>query len=267
MRSIKLLIIVLSCIFVSSCIPHKDTVYLQNKENAINDTIPNNLSEVQKPYRVQIDDILNIRIKVLDQDNVQIFNPISQDGNLNASSAERAYFDGFTVDVHGNIRIPTLGRFNVLGYTAEEIEQMLEKKLLDEQFKETANIFITVKLAGLRYTVNGEIGRPGTITLFKERVNIFEAIANAGEIPLTGDKKDVLVVRQYPQGQQIHHLDLTDINVMKSPYYYIQPNDMIYVKPLKQKSIGTGETAVSGLTTIATIVSLITSSILLFSRL
>ncbi len=267
MRSIKLLIIVLSCIFVSSCIPHKDTVYLQNKENAINDTIPNNLSEVQKPYRVQIDDILNIRIKVLDQDNVQIFNPISQDGNLNASSAERAYFDGFTVDVHGNIRIPTLGRFNVLGYTAEEIEQMLEKKLLDEQFKETANIFITVKLAGLRYTVNGEIGRPGTITLFKERVNIFEAIANAGEIPLTGDKKDVLVVRQYPQVQQIHHLDLTDINVMKSPYYYIQPNDMIYVKPLKQKSIGTGETAVSGLTTIATIVSLITSSILLFSRL
>lgn len=267
MRSIKLLIIVLSCIIVSSCIPHKDTVYLQNKENAINDTIPNNLSEVQKPYRVQIDDILNIRIKVLDQDNVQIFNPISQDGNLNASSAERAYFDGFTVDVHGNIRIPTLGRFNVLGYTAEEIEQMLEKKLLDEQFKETANIFITVKLAGLRYTVNGEIGRPGTITLFKERVNIFEAIANAGEIPLTGDKKDVLVVRQYPQGQQIHHLDLTDINVMKSPYYYIQPNDMIYVKPLKQKSIGTGETAVSSISTIATIVSLAATTILLFTRL
>lgn len=267
MRSIKLLIIVLSCIIVSSCIPHKDTVYLQNKENAINDTIPNNLSEVQKPYRVQIDDILNIRIKVLDQDNVQIFNPISQDGNLNASSAERAYFDGFTVDIHGNIRIPTLGRFNVLGYTAEEIEQMLEKKLLDEQFKETANIFTTVKLAGLRYTVNGEIGRPGTITLFKERVNIFEAIANAGEIPLTGDKKDVLVVRQYPQGQQIHHLDLTDVNVMKSPYYYIQPNDMIYVKPLKQKSIGTGETAVSSISTIATIVSLAATTILLFTRL
>ncbi|MTE27374.1 polysaccharide biosynthesis/export family protein [Winogradskyella ouciana] len=267
MRSIKLLIIVLACIIVSSCIPHKDTVYLQNKESAINDTIPNNLSEVQKPYRIQIDDILNIRIKVLDQDNVQIFNPISQEGNLNASSAERAYFDGFTVDIHGNIRIPTLGRFNVLGYTAEEIEQMIEKKLLDEQFKETANIFITVKLAGLRYTVNGEIGSPGTITLFKERVNIFEAIANAGEIPLTGNKKDVLVIRQYPQGQQIHHLDLTDINVMKSPYYYIQPNDMIYVKPLKQKSIGTGETAASSLSTIVTVLSLVTSSILIFTRL
>ncbi|WP_299522882.1 polysaccharide biosynthesis/export family protein [Winogradskyella sp.] len=267
MRSIRLLIIVLGCIFISSCIPHKDTVYLQNKDNATTDTIPYNLTEVQKPYRVQIDDILNIRIKVLDQDNVQIFNPISQEGTLNASSAERAYFDGFTIDMHGNIRIPTLGRFNVLGYTAEEIEKMIERKLLEEQFKETANIFVTVKLAGLRYTANGEIGNPGTVTLFKERVNIFEAIANAGEIPITGDKKDVLIIRQYPQGQKIHHLDLTDVNVMRSPYYYIQPNDMIYVKPLKQKSIGTGETAVSSLTTIATIVSIAATTILLFTRL
>ena len=267
MRSIRFLIIVLSCTIISSCIPHKDTIYLQNKANVDNDTIPNNLSEVQKPYRVQIDDILNIRIKVLDQDNVQIFNPISEEGTLNASSAERAYFDGFTVDVHGNIRVPTLGSFNVLGYTTGEIEKMIEQKLLDEQFKETANIFVTVKLAGLRYTVNGEVGQPGTITLFKERVNIFEAIANVGEIPLTGNKKDVLIIRQYPQGQKIHHLDLTDINVMKSPYYFIQPNDMIYVKPLKQKSLGTGDTALSSLTALATIISIATTTFLLFTRL
>ena len=266
MRSTKLLIIVLCCVVISSCIPHKDTVYLQNKENSINDTIVNNLTEIQKPYRVQVDDILNIRVKALDQDAVRIINPIG-DVNLNASSAERAYFDGFTVDVHGNIRIPSLGYINVLGYTTEAIEKMIEKKLLDEQFKETANIFVTVKLAGLRYTANGEIGKPGSVVLFKERVNIFEAIANAGEIPLTGNKKDVKIIRQYPQGQKVHSLDLTDINVMKSPYYYIQPNDIIYVQPLKQKSIGTGETAVSSLATIATIVSLLTSSILIFTRL
>ncbi|WP_138434658.1 polysaccharide biosynthesis/export family protein [Winogradskyella algicola] len=266
MRSIKLLIIVLSSIFISSCIPHKDIVYLQNKEGAINDTIPYDLSEVQKPYRIQIDDILNIRIKVLDQNNTQIFNPIGE-ANLNADSAERAYFDGFTVDIHGNIRIPNLGTLNVLGYTADEIEKMIEQKLLDEQFKETANVFVTVKLAGLRYTATGEINSPGTVTLFKERVNIFEAIANAGEIPITGNRKEVMIIRQYPQGQKIHHLDLTDINVMKSPYYYIQPNDMIYVKPLKQKSTGTGETAVSSLATIATVVSLITSGVLIFTRL
>jgi len=138
---------------------------------------------------------------------------------------------------------------------------------LKEQFKETANIFVSVKLTGLRFTVSGEVGSPGSITLFQERVNIFQAIANVGEIPITGNKKDVLIIRQYPQGQKIHHLDLTNVNVMSSPYYYVQPNDMIYVKPLKQKSLGTGTTGMETLRDIVTILSLATTTILLFTRL
>ncbi|WP_163514511.1 polysaccharide biosynthesis/export family protein [Gelidibacter japonicus] len=245
---------------LTSCIPHKDIVYLQNKDMATDSL--QLMVEQQKPYRVQINDILNIRVKSIDQKSVSILNPIGE-GNLNASSSERAYFDGFTVDVHGNIRIPSLGQINVLGYSTEEIETMIETKLLDEQFKETANIFVTVKLAGLRYTANGEVGSPGTQVLFQERVNIFQAIANVGEIPVTGDRKDVLIIRQYPQGQKIHHLDLTDINVMNSPYYYIQPNDMIYVKPLKQKTWGTGVTGRETLATIVSVLSLITTTIVL----
>jgi polysaccharide export outer membrane protein len=258
-KQIGLLILILS-VFVSSCIPHKDSLYLQNKNIEIEPS--QNIIEKQKPYRIQINDILNIRVKSLDQEGVQIFNP-SGDQNLNANGAERAYFDGFTVDLHGEIRIPTLGKINVLGYTTEEIEQLLEKKLLEEQFKETANIFVTVKLSGLRFSAIGEVGSPGTITLFQERVNIFEAIANVGEIPITGNKKDVMIIRQYPQGQKIHHLDLTDVNVMNSPYYYIQPNDMIHVKALKQKSWGTGTTGVQSLTTIISVLSLVTTTILL----
>lgn len=265
MKRLELLTVIFWCIIASSCIPHKDTIYLQNKEDSMYDSITNNITELPKPYRIQINDILNIRVKAARQETVQILNPTG-DSNLNASSAERAYFDGFTVDIHGNIRVPTLGKINVLGFTTEDIEKEIERKLLETQFKESANIFVTVKLAGLRYTANGEVGSPGSKVLFTDRVNIFEAIANVGEIPVTGNKKDVLIVRQYPQGQKIHHLDLTDINVMKSPYYYIQPNDIIYVKPLRQKSIGTGETAVSSLTTIATIVSLLTSAVLIYTR-
>lgn len=246
-------------LFITSCIPHKDTVYLQNKNKALDATQV--ITEVQKPYRVQINDILNIRVKSLDQGNVQIFNPIGEQ-NLNATSEQKAYFDGFTIDLHGDIRVPTLGKINVLGYTTEEIEQLLEKKLLEEQFKETANIFVTVKLTGLRYTTTGEIGN-GTQVLYQERANIFQAIANAGDISDTGDRKDVLIIRQYPQGQKIHHLDLTDVNVMQSPYYYIQPNDMIYVKPLKTKALGTGTTALQNLTAIVSVLSVVTTTILL----
>ena len=247
-------------VFCSSCIPYKDTLYLQNKSILTDSTQV--IVEKQKPYKVQINDILNVRIKVTDQKNVEIFNPVGV-GDLNVSSAERAYFDGFTIDLHGAIKIPSLGEISVLGYTTREIEQIIEKKLLEEDFKESAKIFITVKLTGLRYTVTGEISNPGTQTLFQERVNIFEAVANSGEIPDTGDKSDVLVIRQFPQGQKIFHLDLTDVTVMNSPYYYIQPNDMIYVKPLKQKSWGTGTTALQNIGAIATILSLVTTTLLL----
>jgi polysaccharide export outer membrane protein len=247
---------------ISSCIPNKDLVYLQQTE--VSKDSLNILREVQKPYRVQINDILNIRVKVLDQANVQIFNPIGEE-NFNASSEERAYFDGFTIDLHGNIRIPVLGDLNVLGYTTAEIQTQIEGLLLKEQFKETANIFVTVKLSGLRYTVTGEVNAPGTQVLFQERVNIIEALANVGDITIVGNRKDVQIIRQYPHGQQIHHLDLTDINVMNSPFYYIQPNDLIYVKPLKQKSWGTGTTGVQTFTTIATSLTLIVTVFVLIN--
>jgi polysaccharide export outer membrane protein len=237
-------------------------VYLQQTE--VSKDSLNILREVQKPYRVQINDILNIRVKVLDQANVQIFNPIGEE-NFNASSEERAYFDGFTIDLHGNIRIPVLGDLNVLGYTTAEIQTQIEGLLLKEQFKETANIFVTVKLSGLRYTVTGEVNAPGTQVLFQERVNIIEALANVGDITIVGNRKDVQIIRQYPHGQQIHHLDLTDINVMNSPFYYIQPNDLIYVKPLKQKSWGTGTTGVQTFTTIATSLTLIVTVFVLIN--
>lgn len=259
-----LLLVLLMAIGFTSCIPHKDTLYLQTKEQALDSL--QLMTEQHKPYRVQINDILSIRVKALDQESVSILNPAG-DENLNASSSERAYFDGFTVDDHGNINIPSLGEINVLGYTTKEIQDIVETKLLEEQFKETANLFVTVKLAGLRYTTMGEIGGPGTKTLFQERVNIFEAVANSGEIPVTGNKKDVLIIRQYPQGQQIHHVDLTDINVMQSPYYYVQPNDIIYIKPLKQKSWGTGTTLRENLTSVITVLSVVTTTILLINRI
>ena len=257
-------IVCLVTVFCTSCIPQKDIIYLQDKASS-NDSIPK-LVEQQKPYRVQINDILNIRIKVLDQENATIFNPTGE-GDLQASPQERAYFDGFTVDLRGNIEIPQLGKFQVLNMTVEAIEDIIEKRLLEKEFNEFANIFVTVKLAGLRYTTIGEIGSTGSQVLFQERATIIEAIANAGDIPLEGNRKEVRILRQYPHGQEIHRLDLTDINVINSPYYYIQPNDVIIVDPLKQKTLGTGTNGIQTFTTLLSIVTVITSTVLLIDRL
>ena len=219
-----------------------------------------------EPYRVQLNDLMSIRVKALDDNLVNIFNPVSQ-ANPNATSEERLYFDGFKVDERGNIRIPQLGEIAVLGLTVNEIGEKIEALLLKDYFKEEANIFVTVKLAGIRFTINGEIGRSGSNIIPRDQVTIMEAIGASGEIPVTGDKTNVIVIRQYPLGQKVHHIDLTSIDAMNSPYYYIQPNDLIIVNPLPQKSIGFGTTGLQSFTVILSIVTTLVTSILLFTRL
>jgi len=261
--SIRQLIVVVSILFfVSSCVPTKRLMYLQEDGKEADSLI--SIERIQKPYRIQVNDLLSIRVKAIDQDVVGMFNPIGEQ-NPNATGEERLYYDGFLVDAHGNIRVPTLGEVNVLGFTVEEVREKIEKALLDKYFKEQANIFVTVKLAGIRYTTIGEIGS-GTQVIYKEQVTIMEAIAQAGDISEFGDRTDVVIVRQYPGGEKRHHIDLTSMDAMKSPYYYIQPNDLIIVNPLPQKAWGIGTTGLSNFQTAASVLALVISSILIFTR-
>ncbi|MFH7013790.1 polysaccharide biosynthesis/export family protein [Flavobacterium sp. FlaQc-52] len=257
------ILLLISTVF-TSCIPVKDLVYLQDKNTSGEQ---NTVAAVEsKPYRLQVNDVISVDIKAIDPKLVSIFN--KNDGAAAASGKSEAalYFDGFTVDDHGNIRMPILGELNVIGYTLEEVRVMIEKKLLEEYFKSEANIFVTVKLAGFRYTINGEVGSVGTKTLFQPHVNIMEAIANAGDITTVGNRKAVTVIRQTPTGVQMHDIDLTDANVMKSPYYYLQPNDYIYVKPLRQKTWGTGQTGIQSIGTVITLLSLATTVYLILKN-
>lgn len=266
MKYISCLLYIILIFSVSSCIPNKDLVYLQNKKGT-NQSIEIDQS-FAKPYKVQVNDILKINIKALDQKLVEIFNPTNASAqNNNQNTPEALYFNGFVVDDHGNVRIPILGSLNVLGFTLEEIQQTIEKRLLDEYFKSEARVFVNVKLAGLRYTINGEINSPGTNVLYQDNATIMEAIANSGDITLTGDRKKVQIIRKVPYGYETHYLDLTNSESMKSPYFFIQPNDYIYIKPLKQKSWGTGTTGMQTVGTIITALSLITTTILLSRNL
>ena len=246
----------------TSCVPIKDLIYLQNKN--ISDTNSNiNLVNI-KPYRMMSNDVLSISIKTLDPKLSQMFSITSNVANQN--SEQSLFFDGFTIDDHGNIRIPVLGEMNVLGFTADEIRLKIEDKLLKEYFNKESNLYVNVKLAGFRYTINGEVGITGSKILYQNEVNILEAVANSGDITVTGDRKNVQIIRQFPQGTEIHSIDLTDINATKSPYFYLQPNDYIYVQPLKQKTWGTGKTGIESLSTIITLLSLVTTTFLLLKK-
>jgi len=264
MKRFLLAILLVISVVCDSCITNKDVVYLQDKGDGNATDLA--VRELPKPYKVQVNDILSINVKALDPELVGIFNPVGENAAV-AQSQAGLYFNGFTVDIHGNIEFPVLGEINVLGFTIDEIEHKVKSELLQQYFTENAEIFVTVKLAGLRYTVTGEVGGTGVYTLFQDRVNIIEALANAGDISQTGDRRDVLVIRQYPNGQKIHHIDLTDIKAMQSPFYFIQPNDIILIKPLKRKSIGAGQTAIQNITTISSILAVLVSTYFLTKNL
>ncbi len=263
MNHIARYILFLFAIFFASCVSTQDLTYLQKKDN---DAVAQAMNPVvSKPYRLQTNDIIHISIKALDQKLVGMFSPVTTE-QTPIPNNDILYYNGYTVDDHGNIRIPVLGELNVLGFTLEEVRKNVEQKLLDEYFNEEATIYVSVKLAGFRYTINGEVTSPGTKTLMQEKVNIMEAIAKSGDITITGDRKSVAVIRQFPHGAEIHTIDLTDVNAMQSPYYYLQPNDYIYVKPLPQKSWGTGTTGIQSLSTVVSILSLATTIALLLTR-
>lgn len=263
MNKYILLVLLSFGLIFTSCVPTKDLIYLQNKNKSEGSTVINPV--VSKPYRLQTGDILTMSIKANDPKLVEMFVPRNETSEPNKSETG-LYFDGYTVDDHGKIRIPILGEVDVLGLTLDEVRLVVEKRLLEEYFNAGANIFVVVKLAGLRYTINGEIVSPGSKVFYLEKMNILEAIANSGDITVTGDRHNVTVIRQTPAGMEMHDIDLTDIKATQSPYYYVQPNDYIYIKPLKQKSWGTGKTGIESLGTILSVLTLITTTILLLSR-
>ncbi|NBU81192.1 MAG: sugar transporter [Flavobacteriaceae bacterium] len=249
-------------IIVTSCIPKKDLIYLQEKKSNANGVLT---ASNQNPYRLQTNDILNINVKAIDSKLVAIFNnnDVVVPGSINEQST---YYTGYSVDDHGNIRLPILGEMNVLGFTVEEVRIKIEKILLDKYFKNEAGVYVVVKLAGFRYTINGEVGSTGTKTLFQDKVNIMEAIANSGDINITGDRKNVKVIRRFPHGNETFSIDLTDANAVNSPCFFLQPNDYILVNPIKQKTWGTGKTGIESLTTIITLLSLATTTYLLLKN-
>jgi polysaccharide export outer membrane protein len=264
MNRITLYILLLFSLFFTSCIPSKDLIYLQeNSKNTSNQPVE---SVTIKPYRLQINDILNIKIKAIDPELVDIFNVTSQTQSGTGGNEMGNYFNGYSVDDHGNIRLPILGELNVLGRTLEEVTKIIESRLLNEYFNKEAGIFAVVKLAGFRYTINGEINAPGTKVLFQDRVNLMEAIANAGDITITGDRKNVKVIRRNATGNETFSVDLTDAKAFNSPAYNLQPNDYVLVNPVKQKTWGTGKTGIESLSTVITILSLATTTFLLLKN-
>ncbi len=143
-----------------------------------------------------------------------------------------------------------------------EVREKIDKEF-ENYFKNLDDVFVTVKLAGVRFTIIGEVKSTGTLVIFQNQVTLIDAIATAGDITLVGNRKNVSIFRKTPAGTKRYVVDMLDLETFNSENFYIQSNDVIYVEPLKQKSWGTGATGMQTLLTITAIFSLITTVLLL----
>jgi len=253
----KNLLILVFSILLSSCVPHKRLVYFQGEPVEKEDIYKIN----NTPYKLQTNDIISITLKSKDEELVALFNN-SNSQSSQSIEANNLYFSGYTIDEHGNIRLPYVGNLNVLGYTIDEVREKVKSEL-KKYINFDKNIFVTVKLSGVQYTILGDISSPGTHIIYQNKVNIIEAIANSGDIIATGDRTKVEVLRNEFDGLKKYTIDITQIEMFDSEVFTILPHDIIYVNPIKTKSWGIGTTGLQTFTTLASIFSIIATTILL----
>ena len=259
----KFFAIVLYIVLFTSCIPNKELIYFQGdpKQNEAVQKLQN------EPYKLQVNDILDIQIKSSDEKLVALFKNANTSGQTGSVfSSEKIYFTGYSIDLQGNIRLPYIGDINVLGYTTKEVREKIDKEF-EAYFKNPDDVFTTVKLAGIRFTLLGEVNQTGTVILYQNQVNLIEAIANAGDIAITGNRKNVTIYRKNIDGTKKYQIDMLDVTSFDSDNFFIQSNDIIYVEPLKQKSWGTGTSGMQTLTSLIAVMSLVTTTILLINAL
>jgi polysaccharide export outer membrane protein len=173
-----------------------------------------------------------------------------------ANLGDLYYMTGYSIDDSGFVALPIIGKVSIINRTVEEAHKEIERSVQ----KYFSKFFLTVKLGGIRYSALGEFNRPGKYTILQNQATIFDAISNAGDLNIVASRHDVKIIRQYPEGTKIHTVNLLDKNLIGTPFYFIQPNDVIYVEPLKAKTWGIGTNAAQS---TALILSLISSTLLI----
>ncbi|WP_010664051.1 polysaccharide biosynthesis/export family protein [Marinilabilia salmonicolor] len=221
---------------ISGCIPQKETVYLQNQADDRNYENPySDLTTITERYVLRPNDLLYIQVNTSNPKLSEFFNPNRSGGSSNQQS-QSLYT--YLVDDNMNIDFPFVGTINFEGCTLQQAREKMESVLVPF----VSDAHVKMRLASDSFVILGEVGSPGRIKMGKEQITIYEAIALAGDVRTFGKRKEIKIIRPDGDGYKTFFVDITDNNIVGSDEYYVYPNDLIYVRPMKAKSFGIGET-------------------------
>jgi len=245
---ILILLIITICTF-ESCTSKKKLTYLSNLDT----TSVEQFFPIERPdYRIQYQDILYVNISTLNQEMNILLNPGALQYAQNIYRDEsNIYIFGYTVSDSGLITLPILGNIYVFGQTIEEIKQSVQSRAKD--FLKDA--VVNIRLLSFKFSVIGEVNRPGTYTNFNNQLTVLDAIGKAGDITDYGNRKKILIVRPTKEGTLTYRINVQDKNLLQSEGYFLLPNDIVIVEPIKSKPFQLNiPTMTLVLTTISTLV-------------
>jgi polysaccharide export outer membrane protein len=227
MIKVSRILIFLSLLASFSC-SYKRFTYLQPSPGSAADTVYQlNFTT----YKIQPADIIYIRITSLDEKVNAIFTPQTSASTqtMAGSSGGSFYLTQYSVDAAGDIIVPVIGKVHVGNLTIDEA-----RKLMQEQVKIYVNdAIVDVKLVSFKISFLGEVNNKAQLNVFCDRANIFEVLSQAGDLNYYGNWKEVTIIRTIEGKVHFVKLDLTQRDIIASKDYYLQPNDIIYVKPMK----------------------------------
>lgn len=220
-------------LFTVSCVTQRSVEYLQDK----NGNTANSFEEAYIPeYKLKANDELFIQINSLDEGAANFFtNAIGQPtSTIGSITPYGASLLSYSVSIDGFITLPVIGKIKILDKTIPEISQILNDSL--RNILNQPNI--SVKLVNRYVSILGEVNSPGHYPYSQEKLSIYDAIGLAGDISEYGNRDNVILVRNENGINSKMDIDLTNSSILSSPYYIIRPNDIVYVKPLRNKFWG-----------------------------
>ena len=233
-KNLSFVLAALLLIGITSCNTSKSVAYIQNS-----DSISYDNSRFLYDAKIMPKDQLTISVNTVNPEASLPFNLILQNSyqqGRTVSSGIGGTLMPYLVDNEGYINFPVVGRLKVLGLTKTECQDLILEKIRPFM-AEAENPVVTVVMSSYSVSVLGEVNRPGSFQVGREKISILEALAQAGDLTIYGVRDKVKLIREDATGKkEIHTLDLTNANIVNSPYYYLQQNDIVYVEPNKVKA-------------------------------
>ena len=226
-------IFILGALLLASCATNKRAAYIQQVQT----DIP---TAIEQDYQIRIKplDRLTVTINSKDPELAAPFNAASSYNSLNGLSSYSSSSNGnlqiLTVDKEGKIQLPIIGEIDCDGLTRNELAKKIENTIRENGM--VHDPIVIIQFADVKFSVLGEVARPGQFSITKDRISLFDALAMAGNLTIYGQRENVALIREENGMRTVHYFDLKNPDILTSPYFYLQQDDVVYVTPNKYKA-------------------------------